>query len=233
MAIFLDQLFKAPIIFFIIAAVVLIVFAIIGKIPWPSTIDLDTRQRVGLATFGTILIVLSVVVTSIEVITPPSTSGTTQLTASSPTKALSSSASPPVTNSSYCSSSSSLDVHIISPVAESGVPVVTTMQGTACNIPASQELWILIVPDGVTGYYPQLPGPVMVTNEGRWSTSVHVGLDQPGEVGKGFELNVTLVNQDGSTAIHAYFNQAGSNFKGLDPLPNGIQLLSQVHVIRQ
>ena len=224
MAIFFDQLLKSPIIFFIIAAVVLIVLAIIGKIPWPSTIDLDTRQRVGLATFGSILIVLSVVITSIEAIPPPGASGKTQL--SSPV-------SPPVTNTSSCSSSPAQNVHIISPGAESAVPVVTIIQGTACNIPPGQELWILIVPDGVTGYYPQLPGPVIVTSEGKWSTSVHVGLDQPGEIGKGFELNVALANQDGSTAIHAYFNQAGSNFKGLDPLPGGIQLISQVHVIRK
>jgi len=224
MATFLDQLFKSPIIFFIIAAVVLIVLAIIGKIPWPSTIDLDTRQRVGLATFGTILIVLSVVITSVEVTSPPSASGKTPL---------SSLASTPVTNISSCSSSSPPDAHIISPGAESKVSVVTTIQGTACNIPHDQELWILIVPDGVTGYYPQLPGPVMITNEGKWSTSVHVGLDQPSEIGKGFELDVALANQDGSTAIHAYFNQAGSNFSGLDPLPDGIQLISQVHVIRK
>lgn len=223
MAIFLDQLLKSPIIFFIIAAVVLIVLAIIGKIPWPSTIDLDTRQRVGLATFGSILIVLSVVITSIEA-TPPGASGKIQL---------SSSASPAVTTISTCSSSPAQDVHIISPGAESKVPVVTIIQGTACNIPPGQELWILIVPDGVTGYYPQLPGPVLVTSEGKWSTSVHIGLDQPGEIGKGFELNVALANQDGSTAIHAYFNQAGSNFKGLDPLPDGIQLLGQVHIIRK
>ncbi|HZO73481.1 MAG TPA: hypothetical protein VFB60_14875 [Ktedonobacteraceae bacterium] len=224
MATFLDQLFKSPIIFFIIAAVILIVLAIIGKIPWPSTIDLDARQRVGLATFGTILIVLSVVITSIEATPSPGASGKTQFIGP---------AGPPVTTISSCSSSSSPDVRIISPGAESAVPVVTIMQGIACNIPADQEIWIIIVPDGVTRYYPQLPGPVMITSDGKWSTSVHVGLDQPDQIGKGFELNVMLANQDGSTAIHAYFNQAGPDFKGLDSLRGGLQLISQVHVIRK
>ncbi len=40
MSSFIDQLIKSPLIFFIIAAVVLIFLAIIGKIPFPNTIDL-------------------------------------------------------------------------------------------------------------------------------------------------------------------------------------------------
>jgi hypothetical protein len=71
MSIFLDQLFKSPVIFFIVAAVILIVFAIIGKIPWPSTVDLNIPQRASLAAFGVVLIVLSVIVASIAV-APPS-----------------------------------------------------------------------------------------------------------------------------------------------------------------
>jgi len=74
---FFDQLFKSPLVFFIIAAVVLIVLAIIGKIPFPNTIDLVTWQRASLATFGVILIVFSVIVTP-KGVAPPSGGSVTQ-----------------------------------------------------------------------------------------------------------------------------------------------------------
>ncbi len=95
MSSFIDQLIKSPLIFFIIAAVVLIFLAIIGKIPFPNTIDLNARQRAGLAAFGAILIVFSVVVTSMEVAPPSGGSVTQQPTIiPSPTVALTTTSSP-------------------------------------------------------------------------------------------------------------------------------------------
>jgi hypothetical protein len=124
---------------------------------------------------------------------------------------------------------SSTDVITTTPVSESTVSIVATVQGTACEIPSTEELWVLIVPDGVTAYYPQ-PGPVVVTNDGKWSASATVG--QNNDSGRGFVLVTALADQEGSAAIQAYFHQSGSDFKGLYPLPKGIQLMSQVHVIR-
>lgn len=221
---FLDQLFQSPVIFFIIAAVILIVLAIIGKIPLPSSIDLDPRQRAGLAAFGTILIVFSVVVTSIEVRPPGGGGIVAPPSAISATKDISS------TSLSACSSSASTIVTITTPTSESKVPILTTVQGAACHIPNGEDLWVLIVPDGVTAYYPQ-PGPVVVTSDGKWSASATIGrINDPV---KGFVMIAALANQDGSTVIRAYFNQSGSDTKGLDPLPGGIQLISQVHVVRE
>lgn len=119
-------------------------------------------------------------------------------------------------------------VLITSPTNGSKVPILTTVQGTAHNIPTGDELWILIVPDGVTGYYPQ-SGPVVVTGD-TWSSSARVGLDS--DSGLGFTLIAALADQEGGAAIRAYYNQSGPNFQGLDPLPAGIRLMSQVHVIR-
>jgi hypothetical protein len=88
------------------------------------------------------------------------------------------------------------------------------------------------VPEGVTSYYPQA-GPVVISDDGKWSTSAYIGLDNPSDVGKGFVLIASLANMEGSTAIRAYFTQSGPDFIGLDPLPQGIQLITQVQIVRK
>lgn len=119
-------------------------------------------------------------------------------------------------------------VLITSPMDGSKVPILATVQGTAHNIPTGEELWILIVPNSATGYYPQ-SGPVVVTGN-TWSSSARIGVAS--DKGLGFTLIAALADQKGGAAIRAYFQQSGQNFKGLDPLPGGIQLMSQVHVTR-
>lgn len=119
-------------------------------------------------------------------------------------------------------------VLITSPTDGSKVSILATVQGTAHNVPTGEELWILIVPNNVTGYYPQ-SGPVVVTGN-TWSSSARVGL--PSDKGLGFTLIAALADQKGGAVIRAYFQQSGKNFKGLDPLPEGILLMSQVHVTR-
>src|SRR5256885_1206623 len=84
-----DQLIKSPLIFFVMAAVVLIVLAILCKIPFSSTIVLTLLQRAGFAAFGVILIVFSVIVTPPTAALPSSGSVTQQSTITpSPTVAL-------------------------------------------------------------------------------------------------------------------------------------------------
>jgi hypothetical protein len=119
-------------------------------------------------------------------------------------------------------------VVITSPTHGSPVPIKTRVQGTASSIPNGDELWVLIVPDGLTAYYPQEPGPVEVGSDGKWSADATVGIAE--DSGRGFTIFAVLANQDGSTAIHAYVS--GANNNGLDPLPQGIQFMNQVHVVR-
>ena len=123
-------------------------------------------------------------------------------------------------------------VTITSPVSGTSVPRLVTVQGTACHIPNGRELWLLVVPEGVTGYYPQT-GPIMISSDGNWSASAYVGLDAPIDIGRGFVLIAALADQQGSAAIRTYFAQSGPEFKGLEPLPEGIQLMTQVRVIRK
>jgi len=123
-------------------------------------------------------------------------------------------------------------VNITSPVSGTSVPRLVTVQGTACHIPNGRELWLLVVPEGVTVYYPQT-GPVVISSDGNWSASAYVGLDDPIDIGRGFVLIAALADQQGSAAIRTYFAQSGPEFRGLEPLPQGVQLMAQVRVVRK
>ena len=130
---------------------------------------------------------------------------------------------------SPCPLFASTSVTITSPAPESKVPLLTIVQGSADYIPPDTQLWLLVVPDGGTSFFPQ-PGPIVVSSDGKWSASAYIGLDKPGESGKGHVVYAALADQEGSTAIQNYFK---SRYKPLDPLPRGIQLMSQVHVVRE
>lgn len=120
-------------------------------------------------------------------------------------------------------------ITITSPVEGSKVPLLATFQGDACNIPQDKELWLLVVPEGMTSYFPQ-PGPVGVSSGGKWTANAYIGQNNPADVGKGFVVYVALTDQNGSAAIRAFFT---SGDKPLEPLPEGIQLIRQVQVVRK
>jgi len=132
---------------------------------------------------------------------------------------------------SPCPPFSSTKLSITSPTANSDVPRLVTVQGTSCHIPHGKELWLLVVPEGVTAYYPQT-GPVVVSND-NWSASAYIGVDKPSDNGRGFLLIAALADQSGSAAIRGYFSQTQTDYRGLEPLPSGIEIMAQVRVVRR
>ncbi len=133
---------------------------------------------------------------------------------------------------SPCPPLSSTRVNITSPADGDKILRLVTVQGTSCQIPSGKELWLLVVSEGVTSYYPQ-KGPVVISSDGNWSASAYVGLDDPVDIGRGFVLIAALADRQGSAAMRAYFAQSGPEFKGVEPLPQGVQLMTQIRVIRK
>lgn len=117
------------------------------------------------------------------------------------------------------------DVTITSPAPGSPVSLKTSVQGTACHIPNNQKLWIFVVPVAAFAYFPQV-GPATVDRAGNWSASAVIG--RPSDVDQGFEVVSVLADQGTSNIIDRYFKQAAS----FQTLPDGTQVMSQVHVIR-
>jgi len=121
-------------------------------------------------------------------------------------------------------------VFITSPTAGSKVSLTTIVRGAAFNIPKGEELWVLMVVDGVKGYYPQ-SGPIEVENDSTWGLDVTVGTDK--DHGRKFEIYTVLVDKNGRSAIDKYFVQTPSaNYVGINTLPEGIKPMSRVDVIR-
>ena len=65
-----------------------------------------------------------------------------------------------------------------------------------------------------------------------WSASAFLGATDTADGGREFVLYTALADQGGRTAIQQYFASA-PDFKPLDPLPAGIQLISQVQVVHE
>ena len=127
-------------------------------------------------------------------------------------------------------------VTITSPRDGSQVSTSAIVQGTASNIPQDEELWLFIVPDGVTAYFPQ-PGPIKVLSGGKWSEFAFIGSPSDPS-GTGYMLILALVGKNDTTAqeaTRAYFLQpSGTNpYIGIDPMKlTGIQVMTQVRVVR-
>ncbi len=124
-------------------------------------------------------------------------------------------------------------VTITFPASGSSVPQWVTIQGAACHIPQKKELWLLVVAVDIKGYYPQTGGPIRVARDGTWSAGARIGSDDPKDSGKEHVVHTGLADPDGRAAIDAYFRRGKRNkWEPLDPLPRGIQLMSQVRVVR-
>ena len=120
-------------------------------------------------------------------------------------------------------------VAITSPAEGSHVPQTVTIEGTAANISADKQLWILITVEGVTGYFPQ-PGPISVNPGGKWSAQITVGIQT--DKGKKFTLYAVLADKDGQATIDKFFKQPPRpNYVGITNL-QGITTMNTVNVIR-
>jgi hypothetical protein len=131
-----------------------------------------------------------------------------------------------------CPLFASTNASITSPSDGAVVSQVVIVEGTACHIPQDKELWVLVAAAGVPGYFPQT-GPILVSsNDNKWSASAQLGGANTLDTGKDFVLYTALADQTGSAAINGYFANA-PDFKPLNPLPAGMQLLNQIQVVRE
>lgn len=129
-----------------------------------------------------------------------------------------------------------VSVTITSPKDGSSVLVEITVEGTASGIPQGEQLWLLVESSGVTGYFPQNGGPVVVSADGTWTASATLG--GPNDVGKPFVLYTALVDQNakqGTDAISLYLTVGAQthNYIPIDPRTVGIQTISHVTVVRK
>ncbi len=133
---------------------------------------------------------------------------------------------------SPCPPFSPTSVQINSPIEGAKIPRLITVQGSSCHVSKNDELWLFVVPEGVTAYYPQM-GPILVSSDGNWSVSAYAGLEGETDIERGFVLIAAVADRQGSQVIRSYFSQSGPEYHGVEPLPLGVRLMHQVKVVRK
>jgi hypothetical protein len=207
---FPDSFQSFPIYIFLFGAL-LVVFAIIGRIIVPKvrTFILTKWPRIGLGTFGIILIIISIVVPG---------GGLQHIGVVSPTPPPSTPPPPPP------------KVAITFPTEGSTVGISRIAQGTASNIPQGENLWLLVNVSGINGYYPQ-DGPIPVLSDGTWTASVSIG--GPNDARRAFVLLAALADPQGEAILEQYIKMGHASGSFLTiPLPKGVQVITQIHVTR-
>jgi hypothetical protein len=120
---------------------------------------------------------------------------------------------------------------ITSPPDGSTQPRSVSLDGTACSVSTGDELWLMVVPDGMTAYFPQQL--VSVENDHHWTTSATIGREGHSDDGKGFKIVAVYVEPAARHFITEYFEQTvRGNYIGIEPV-SGIHEIANVHVIRQ
>jgi hypothetical protein len=103
--------------------------------------------------------------------------------------------------------------------------------GTAKNIPNGQQLWIAIYPHTALKYYPQKP--VNIQNDGTWSLQVQFG--EKDNAKEQFDIIAFLANESAQKELNEYINTSikTKSWLGKDFLPDGVNIITQITVVRE
>ena len=125
---------------------------------------------------------------------------------------------------------------ITSPTDKSTVDFSETILVSACHT-QGKDLWLLVQPSGVSGYYPQ-DSPVKTSNTGSswfttskeyWTTNAYLGDTGVSQHGRTFTLVVVLADASSSVIFSSYLANS-SPMK----LPSGVSIVGQpIRVIRK
>jgi hypothetical protein len=121
-------------------------------------------------------------------------------------------------------------VTITSPAPATEVPQKQEVTGTAKNIPADKDLWIITRKGTKT--HPQ-SSPTKINADGTWTQTAYVG-SPTGDGGTAWDILVYLVPKAGSATITSYLQEAATTGKypGMAP-PEGSTEVAKVPVVKQ
>lgn len=114
------------------------------------------------------------------------------------------------------------------PVENQTVGARLLVTGWVKEIPAGQQLWIIVTPRQPADYYPQ-DQAAFVQPGGNWSSLTFIGADA--DSGKAFEILAVLVDSEARAFIVDYLHSGNQN--GMPGLPPGAKVLDKVSVTRK
>jgi len=122
------------------------------------------------------------------------------------------------------SSSAETAIAITSPVNNANVGMIEWVSGTSQNIPAGQQLWIVVHEGNL--YFPMM-NITQRNADGTWQYNTTIGKED--DAGKSFEIMAVLANNSAQETVQAWYQKPYD----LPSLPVGMTPYSTVTVTRQ
>jgi len=106
-------------------------------------------------------------------------------------------------------------VTILSPRPNAKVDLKIPVRGYVTFKPESWELYLSVLPVGVSRHYPQQP--ITIQEDGLWTApTVTIGLDDPSHAGRKFQIYPLLVDPEGAMRIKDYHRRIERDAKSDD-----------------
>lgn len=110
------------------------------------------------------------------------------------------------------------------------------VEGTFSRLSDDRSIWVVVAPQGLTEYlYHPQNGPAEKSYGGTWEAQIFVGLEDPVDYGRRFDIYVVTANQIGKQGFEEYFRNARNtgSWPGLPSLPDGSKTEDKVTVTRR
>ena len=142
---------------------------------------------------------------------------------------------PPTSSSPHTTITAIITAKITYPSEGDSVDPVVDVRVKCKNIDMSNhDLWVIVMIDGVSKYYPQSGRPIMFDAEGKGVGKAYLG--EPPDHGKKFEILIALVDKSISDVFYKYNDKGNEtgDWPGVNisEVPN-INIMDRVTVVRK
>ena len=110
------------------------------------------------------------------------------------------------------------------------------VEGRFSKLADGRSIWVVVAPDGLREYlyHPQI-GPAEKSYDGAWQAQIFVGLDDPSDYGRQFDIYAVTGDEIAKQRFEEYFRNARNtgSWPGLPSLPDGTQIEDKITVTRR
>jgi hypothetical protein len=131
---------------------------------------------------------------------------------------------------SSCPRFAKTNVSVTLPLKNANVHHTTLVEGTSCNVPQGQHLWLVVnsVGSNSATHYLQ-DGPIAISEDGAWSKDISIGDELGKSKGFSYTISTVLANDKVSALFLANYRKVSSQRKFLQ-FPLGSQLVGSTIV---
>ncbi len=110
------------------------------------------------------------------------------------------------------------------------------VEGRFSKLSDGRSIWVVVAPNGLREYlyHPQI-GPAEKSYGGAWEAQIFVGLDDPADYGRRFDIYAVTGDEIAKQRFEEYFRNARNtgSWPGLPSLPDGTKIEDKITVTRR